>query len=246
VLSRFDARERIGYQHPLRIDAGSVLIMPIPFGMGKFFFSMLSLCRSPGARVVCNVLPLARVRPRDYGDDRLGIAQVADFMGNSRLDEDEVTSRVVYRYREVRPVFVTHTALKDVEHHFEVNVNVRVGDAARRDGRNIHRELPRSDVLAGKSGLVADAIPAARQSRAADHQYSLVAFHIGRQIYFCTSHVCSGRTLEENINVLFVAGKAIPSLHGYFVQNSKPRKPADKLVGGGKGCSRDFVSAYYM
>src|SRR4051812_21736648 len=53
-----------------------------------------------------NVRPLARIRTRDDGDDRLGGADVEDFVGHARLDEDEIAGGVFHDLLQGIAVFV--------------------------------------------------------------------------------------------------------------------------------------------
>src|SRR5262249_17875562 len=76
-------------------------------------------------RIRDNVLPLARVRWRDDGDDRLGVADVEHFVRDARLDEDEVARLVLDHVAKGLAVLVAHAPLKDVQHHFESDMDVR-------------------------------------------------------------------------------------------------------------------------
>ena len=67
-------------------------------------------------------------------------------------------------------VFVAHAALQDVEHHLEAVVNVRRGDPAGRDRRDVHRQRVGADVLSRHPELVADAVPLPAIGAAADHR----------------------------------------------------------------------------
>ena len=115
-----------------------------------------------------DVLPLRRIRPRDDRDDRLHVAHVEHLVRHAGLDEDEIAGLVLDDLPKPRPVLVAHVALEDVEHHLEVDVDVRVGDAARRNRRDVHRQLRRADVLRRQAGAVANAVPAAHAAAAAD------------------------------------------------------------------------------
>src|SRR5207245_2375818 len=64
----------------------------------------------------------------------------------------------------------------NIEHHLEANMDVRVGDAARRDRRDVHRELLRADVLPRQPDLVVDAVPVATVLAAADDENAVVPF----------------------------------------------------------------------
>src|SRR5262245_41476394 len=141
---------------------------PGPFA----FWGSASAAR--GAVVGDDVLPLAGVRAGDHGDHGFRVAQVAHLVRHAGLDEDEVARLVVDRQLETRPVLVAHAALEDIEHDLEVDVHVGEGDAAGRDGRHVHRQLPGGDVLGREADLVADAVPAAAGA-AATHDEDAVA-----------------------------------------------------------------------
>src|SRR4026207_568320 len=48
---------------------------------------------------------------------------------------------------------------EEVERHREADVDVRGGDAARRNRRDVHRQLPGADILPRQSHFVVDAVP---------------------------------------------------------------------------------------
>jgi hypothetical protein len=97
--------------------------------------SKLSL-RRPGE--VHNVLPFVGVGSRDNRDNRILVADIEDFMGNARLDKDEIAGFVFQRMLQRRAILMPHAAREDVEHHFEIHVNVGIRDAARWNGSDIH------------------------------------------------------------------------------------------------------------
>src|SRR5262245_57490191 len=89
-----------------------------------------------------DVSPLAGVGAGDNGDDRVGVAGVEHFMGNAGHDEDEVAGDVLHDVFEFRAKFVTDPAVQYVKHHLEADVDVRGRDAAGRNRRDVHRQLP--------------------------------------------------------------------------------------------------------
>src|SRR6185295_2160529 len=122
-----------------------------------------------------DIFPLRGIRAGDDGHHRLGIAQVEHLVGHAGFDEDEVAGLVLHRLLEPGAVLVAHAALEDVEHQLEVDVDVGVGHAARRDGGDVHRQLPGIDVLGREAGLVLDAVPAAAGPAATDDGDAVVA-----------------------------------------------------------------------
>jgi hypothetical protein len=84
------------------------------------------------------------------------------------LDEDEVAGPVRDRVDEPGTVVVADRAFQDVQHDLEADVDVRVGDAARRHGGDVHREGLRADVLGRHALHVVDAVPLARTAPTAD------------------------------------------------------------------------------
>src|SRR5207249_1427644 len=60
--------------------------------------------------------------------------------------------------------------------HLEAHMNVRVGDAAWRNRRDVHRELFRADVLRRQPDLVVDAVPVTTVRAAADDRNAVVPF----------------------------------------------------------------------
>src|SRR4051812_34592100 len=126
--------------------------------------------------VVDDVLPFGGVRAGDDGHHRLGVAQVEHLVGDAGLDEDEIARLVLHRLLQAGTVLVADPPLEDVEHHLEVDVDVGVGHAARRDGGDVHRQLRGVDVLGREAGLVLDVVPAPAGAARADHGDPVVAF----------------------------------------------------------------------
>ncbi len=129
-----------------------------------------------------DVLPLAGVGAGDDGHHRLAVAQVEDLVRHAGGDEDEVAGLVVDALAQAVAVLVAHAALEDVEHHLEADVNVGAGDAAGRDGGEVHRQLLRADVLGRQPGPVADAVPAALAAAAAQHGDAAVVLDVAAQL----------------------------------------------------------------
>ena len=123
-----------------------------------------------------DVLPLARVRAGDDGDDRIGVAGVEHLVRNAGLDEDEVAGGVLDDLLQPVAVLVPDAAFEDVEHHLEADVDVRGGDAAGRNRGDVHRQLLRADVLPRQSDLVVNAVPVAAVPAAADDEDAVVPF----------------------------------------------------------------------
>src|SRR5262245_57178891 len=83
--------------------------------------------RATPARMVDDVFPLAGVRARHHRDHRLRRAQIAHFVRDARFNEDEVARYVVHLVLEGRTVLVADHAFEDVQHHFEIHMNVCEG-----------------------------------------------------------------------------------------------------------------------
>ena len=76
--------------------------------------------------------------------------------------------------------------LENVEHHLEINMDVCVGNAAWRNGGDIHRKFPRSYIFFRKTCLVPDAIPSAARARAPDNENSAISLDARLEIaVFC-------------------------------------------------------------
>src|SRR5262249_23007536 len=106
-----------------------------------------------------DILPLIGVRARDDRDDGLSLAHVENLVRDPRLDVDEVARLVLDDLLEAGAVFMPHATLEDVEHQLEANVNVSQGDAAWRNGCDVHRKLRRADVVRAHPHLVLNSIP---------------------------------------------------------------------------------------
>ena len=100
--------------------------------------------------------------------DRLGVGQIEHFVRHAGFDVNEVAGGVVDRLRQPIAEFMPHAPAQDVQHHLEADMDVRVGDAARRHGRDVHRQLAGVDVFRRQPGLVGDAVPGAHGLAAAD------------------------------------------------------------------------------
>src|SRR5262249_50515616 len=92
------------------------------------------------------------------------------------LDEDEVAGPVLHRLLERRAVLVPDPPGEDVQHHFEADVDVRGGDAARRNRGDVHRQLFRVGVLRGQAGAILNPVPPARDPAAANDEDAVEPF----------------------------------------------------------------------
>ena len=111
-------------------------------------------------------------------------------MRDAGLDEDEIARAVLDDLRQAVAVLVAHAPFENVEHHLEADVNVRVCDAARRNRRDIHRQLLRADVLVRQADLIVNAVPVAAVLAAADDEDAVVPFD-GRFQVGATCHMSS-------------------------------------------------------
>lgn len=102
--------------------------------------------RSSSAWIIHDVLPFAGIRTRHDRNDGFRVAQVADLVRNSGLDKDEIARRIVHRTLESFSELMPYATLEDVKHHLEVHVNVGIRHAAGWNRRDVHRELPSSNV----------------------------------------------------------------------------------------------------
>src|SRR5215211_4175700 len=98
-----------------------------------------SFKRPPRARIVYDVLPLARVGARDHGNHWFSRAQVANLVWDSGRDENKIAGLVIYPLPQSLAELVTHSALEDVQHDLEIDVDVSVRNSSRRNRRDIHR-----------------------------------------------------------------------------------------------------------
>src|SRR5262245_2738276 len=124
-----------------------------------------------------DVGPLAGVGSRDDGDNRIGGADVEDFVRNTGLDEDEVAGCVLDHLLQTVTVFVADAALENVEHHLEADVDVGVASTAGWNSRDVHRERLLAHVLARQSFFVVNAVPVAAVLAGADHQDAVMPFN---------------------------------------------------------------------
>src|SRR5262249_25053300 len=136
-----------------------------------------------------------------------GVAQVEHLVGHAGLDVDEVAGLVVDHPRQPRAILVAHSALEDVEHKLEPNVDVRVRNAAGGYCRHVHGEPGRADILRAHAHLVVDAVPAPAVAAAADHLNPVAPLDILLEVVVWTEHRCLlgvRRTspLPRTINVL--------------------------------------------
>src|SRR6266571_5485976 len=80
-----------------------------------------------------NVVPLVGGGAGDEGDHRFGIAHVEDFVRHAGFDVDEIAGFVFDRLLAAGPEFVTHFSFDDVKDYFEVDMDMRIRNSARRD-----------------------------------------------------------------------------------------------------------------
>src|SRR5262245_18884690 len=123
-----------------------------------------------------DVGPFAGVGSSEGGDNRIGGADVEDFVRNTGLDEDEVAGRVLDHLLQTVAVLVADAALENVEHHLEADVDMGVGHAAGWNGGDVHRERLRADVLARQSFFVVNAVPVPAVLASANHEDAVVSF----------------------------------------------------------------------
>src|SRR5437868_6330374 len=86
-----------------------------------------------------DVIPFVGRGARDEGNDWFSVAHVEDFMWDAGFDENEIAGFVFQHLFASIAEFVTHFSFDDVENYFEIDVDVRVSDAARRNSRDIGR-----------------------------------------------------------------------------------------------------------
>ena len=129
-----------------------------------------------------DVLPFARIRARDDGYDWLGVAGVEDFMRHARLDEDEVAGGILDGLLQSLAVLVPDAARENVEHDLEADMDVRVGDTARRNRRHVHRQRLGADVVARQAHLVVDAVPVAAVLSGANDEDAAMPLNRGTRV----------------------------------------------------------------
>src|SRR4051812_20360967 len=95
-------------------------------------------------------------------------------MRDARLDVNKIAGLVFQDLLAPRTKFVAHLSLENVKDQFEADVNMGVGDAARRNRRDVGRELGRPDILRGHSLLVVNAVPVAPRAAATNCQDAAV------------------------------------------------------------------------
>src|SRR4030095_10407733 len=84
-----------------------------------------------------NVVPLFCRGAGDESDDGFGVAHVEDFMRHAGLDVNEIAGLGFEHLFATVAEFMADFAFDDVEDYFEIDVDVRVSDAARRNGCDI-------------------------------------------------------------------------------------------------------------
>ena len=105
-----------------------------------FTLCVLAFLRCLGRSIAIvghDFVPLVGRRTRDKRDHGFGLAHIEDFVRHAGFDVNEITGFVFNDLLEAGPEFVAHFSLDDVKDHFEIDMNMRVRDAARRNGGNI-------------------------------------------------------------------------------------------------------------
>src|SRR5260370_10557723 len=80
-----------------------------------------------------NIIPFVGRGAGDKGDNRFGIAQVEDFMRHAGFDVNEIAGFVLDRPLAAGSELVAYLSFDDVKDHFEIDMNMRIGNAAGRD-----------------------------------------------------------------------------------------------------------------
>src|SRR5205085_12334442 len=108
--------------------------------MGSVFLTF-NISRSALARLVAivrnDLVPLVSGRARNKGNYGFSFAHVEDLMWDAGFDVDEIAGFVLDYLFKPGAEFVAYLPFDDVKDHFEIDMNVRVCDAAWRDGGNV-------------------------------------------------------------------------------------------------------------
>src|SRR5947209_6540917 len=123
-----------------------------------------------------DVVPFVGGRAGNKGDDGFGLAHVEDFVGHAGFDVNEIAGFVLQHFLASVPEFVADFSFNDVKDHFEVDMDVGIGDAARRNGGDVGREFGRADVFSGHALFIMNPIPITTGAAAANGQYAIVIF----------------------------------------------------------------------
>ena len=112
-------------------------------------------------------------------------------MRQAGLDVNEVAGLVFQHALAADPELVSHPALKDVEHDVEIDVDVRFGYAAGRNGCDVHGKLCGTDILRRHADLVLDAVPitAIFITATTNTMNADIVFDSFRQVYFGCCHL---------------------------------------------------------
>ena len=122
--------------------------------------------------------PLARVGSGHNSDNRFRVTDVEDFVRDARRNENEIASGVLHAVFAPVTELVSHMTRENVEHHLEVDVDVRVGDAGRRNCRDVHGKLSSGNVLGRQPDLVVDVVPVPNVTSGAHGPYAGVSFNV--------------------------------------------------------------------
>ena len=80
-----------------------------------------------------NIIPLVGGGAGDEGHDGFRVAHIEDFMRHAGFYVNEIAGFVLQRLLEPRSEFVAHFSFKDIKDYLEADMNMRIGDATRRD-----------------------------------------------------------------------------------------------------------------
>jgi len=117
-----------------------------------------------------NIIPLFSGRAGDERDDRFGVAHVKDFVRHARFDVNEIAGFIFQHFSAAIAEFVPHFSFDDVKDYFEIDVDVRAGDA------DVRRQLFRADIFRRHALFVMNAIPIPARTAAANGQDAIVIF----------------------------------------------------------------------
>src|SRR5438105_13740660 len=98
-------------------------------------------------------------------------------MGDTGFDVNEIPGFVFQHFLATIPELVADFSFDDVKDHFEVDVNVGVGDAARRNGGDVGREFGGADIFGRHALFIVNPVPVSPGAAAANGQNPIVIFH---------------------------------------------------------------------
>src|SRR3954467_12157164 len=99
------------------------------------------------AMVGNDVVPFFGGGASNESDDRFGVTHVKHFVGDAWLDVDKIARFVFQDLPATIAEFVADFSFDNIKDEFEADMDVRISDAARRNGGDIRRKFGRSDVL---------------------------------------------------------------------------------------------------